>query len=165
MSQPIVLVTFYSRCGSTEKLALAAAVGAVQERALIRLRRVPDADPAKTIEQFSQCRETLVRMRKEYVAPGEADVLGADAIIIGVSEGTGPSSGEWRPYFDLLLKLHSEGKLSGKTAVAMGTESAVEAFSAAMLQLGFAVAPVTGVERATAEGRRIAAAARKPAPM
>jgi len=38
-----VVVVFYSRTGSTERLALAAAVGAVQGRALIRLRRLPDS--------------------------------------------------------------------------------------------------------------------------
>src|SRR5687767_8740543 len=78
MSQPVVLIVFYSRCGSTEKLALAAAVGAVQGRALIRLRRMPDANAAKTLEQFSDCAETLLRMRREYIAPTEADLLGAD---------------------------------------------------------------------------------------
>ena len=38
-----IVVTFYSLHGLTEKLALAAAVGAVQGRANIRLRRLPDS--------------------------------------------------------------------------------------------------------------------------
>jgi hypothetical protein len=73
-----VLVIFYSRTGSTEKLALAAAVGAVQARANIRLRRVPDSG-----EDSPDCYEALTRMRKEYVPPTQADVVWADAVIIG----------------------------------------------------------------------------------
>src|SRR2546428_13718231 len=88
MSQPIILITFYSRCGSTEKLALAAAVGAVQGRALIRLRRLPD------VEEFSGCKETLDRMHREYVAPREADILGADALVLAAPAGFGTASAE-----------------------------------------------------------------------
>jgi len=49
VAQTIVVVTFYSRGGTTERLATAAAVGAVQMRAGIRMRRVPDADPAAAL--------------------------------------------------------------------------------------------------------------------
>jgi multimeric flavodoxin WrbA len=75
-----VLVIFSSLCGNTEKLALAAAVGAVQARASIRLRRLPD-----TGEEITECRETLARMRKEYVPPAPADVLWADAVLVGMN--------------------------------------------------------------------------------
>ena len=43
------LVVFYSRHGETERLALAAGVGAVQARANIRLRRLKDLADAATI--------------------------------------------------------------------------------------------------------------------
>jgi hypothetical protein len=58
----------------TEKLALAAAVGAVQARANIRMRRLPD--------NSAEINETLARMRREYVAPMPADAIWADAVII-----------------------------------------------------------------------------------
>jgi hypothetical protein len=74
-----VLVIFQSFCGKTEKLALAAAVGAVQARASIRLRRLTDSG-----EDVPECRETLERMRKEYVPPQPADAIWADAIIIAL---------------------------------------------------------------------------------
>jgi hypothetical protein len=70
-----VLVVFESCSGTTEKLALAAAVGAVQARANIRMRRMPDNSPESS--------ETLSRMRREYVAPTPADTAWADAVIIG----------------------------------------------------------------------------------
>jgi len=74
-----VLVIFYSCRGETEKLALSAAVGAVQARASIRMRRLTDAG-----EEIAECRETLARMRREYVPPTAADALWADAVIIGM---------------------------------------------------------------------------------
>jgi hypothetical protein len=76
MSPINVLVIFYSTSGRTEKLALAAAVGAVQARANIRLRRLTDSGEG-SLES--------VRMRREYVPPREADVLWADAVIVGIN--------------------------------------------------------------------------------
>ena len=138
MPQPIVLVIFYSRSGATEKLALAAAVGAVQERALIRLRRLPDANPAGVIEEFPDAKEALVRMHKEYVAPAESDILAADAIVFATPPDL-KTSEDWKEHLDLLTRLRTEGKLEGKL-----------------------VAPLLpgSVEEATAQGRKIAAMAR-----
>src|SRR5262245_64652136 len=75
-----VLVVFYSCCGVTEKLALAAAVGAVQARGSIRMRRLTDRG-----EDIAECSDDLARMRREYVPPAAADVLWADAVIIGIN--------------------------------------------------------------------------------
>src|SRR5262245_25371335 len=75
-----VLVIFYSCCGKTEKLALAAAVGAVQARASIRLRRLTDSG-----EEIPECSETLKRTRKEYVPPTPADAVWADAVFVGMN--------------------------------------------------------------------------------
>ena len=103
-----VLVVFYSRGGSTEKLALAAAVGAVQARANIRLRRLPDA------AELAECNEETARMRKEYVTPAEADLLWADAIVFLLPPDLGPSSEECAAYVDLLRRLNAEGKLEAR---------------------------------------------------
>ena len=75
-----VLVIFYCCTGETESLALAAAVGAVQARANIRMRRLTDAG-----EDIPECRDTLARMRREYVPPTAADMIWADAVIIGMN--------------------------------------------------------------------------------
>jgi NAD(P)H dehydrogenase (quinone) len=156
-----VLLTFYSRGGSTEKLALAAAVGAVQARASIRLRRLPDVIPAKTIEEFPECKETLERMYKEYVAPAETDVLWADALILAAPPHFSPSSAEWTVYMELLARLRSEGKLNGKVGATLGNEFVAISFSTVILQLGLiAVPPVSDVEGALAQGRLVATVAR-----
>jgi hypothetical protein len=75
MSPINVLVIFYSVSGETEKLALAAAVGAVQARANIRMRRLTDSG-----EESPEC----TRMRREYIPPKQTDALWADAIIVGI---------------------------------------------------------------------------------
>ena len=75
------LVVFYSRHGETERLALAAGVGAVQARANIRLRRLKDlADPA-TISGDPLWTENLERMLPDYIAPREIDADWADVIL------------------------------------------------------------------------------------
>src|SRR5439155_26916452 len=95
-----VLVVFYSRCGTTEKLALAAAVGAVQARANIRLRRLPD------VMEVTECGEQVDRMKKEYVAPAEADVLWADAIIFLLPPDLDTPSPQCAAYRHLLRRLN-----------------------------------------------------------
>jgi NAD(P)H dehydrogenase (quinone) len=166
MSPVIVLVIFYSRSGSTEKLALAAAVGAVQARANIRLRRLPDADGANAKESPEDDDE-FRRMRKEYVAPAERDIAAADAVIFVAPPDFNRSSAEWLACLDLLGKMGAEGRIENKTSVAIATtEPARLALSAAILRSGFIVAPSTSgatpddADRARAHGRRIAAIAR-----
>jgi hypothetical protein len=124
MSQPIVLVTFSCQTGDTEKLALSAAVGAVQARALIRLRRIPDVDAD------SQNAE-VVRMRKEYVKPAEADVVGADALILCGDADTERLSAPWQDFLNLLQRLGSEGRLARKVGASIGPLSPV------LARLGF----------------------------
>lgn len=81
MTVPIhVLVIFCSPSESTEKLALAAAVGAVQARGNIRIRRLPE-----NAEQPADGNDPLARMQREYVPPTPADTLWADAVIIAMN--------------------------------------------------------------------------------
>jgi multimeric flavodoxin WrbA len=115
MSQPIVLITFYCQSGETEQLALAAAVGAVQGRALIRLRRLPDMGMVSD-------NDTLLRMRKEYVPPAEKDILAADALIVVAPPDYSASSLQWKPYLELLRRLADAGSLARKHAATIGID-------------------------------------------
>ena len=170
MSPIIVMIAFYSTRGTTERLSMAAAVGAVQSRAHIRLRRMPDAAPVANLGERPEVTESLLRMKKEYVAPVEADVVASDALVFGVPGEFSWPSGEWRAYLDLLVRLGSEGKLGGKVGLAFGSEPGLSAFSEAIAALtgaapglGFALTesvPVEDVEHATALGRRVADAVR-----
>jgi hypothetical protein len=117
-SQPIVLVTFSCQSGDTEKLALSAAVGAVQARALIRLRRLPDVETTES-------NEALTRMRREYVPPTENDVLGADALILAAGPDTDATSPQWQEFLKMVWRLRGEGKLEHKVGAAIGGLHAV----------------------------------------
>jgi hypothetical protein len=77
-----VVVVFYSRYGTTERLALAAGVGAIQAHANIRMRRLKDLADAETIACDPRWTENLERMNRDYIAPREIDVDWAEVILV-----------------------------------------------------------------------------------
>ena len=97
-----VLVVFCSRTGRTEKLALAAAVGAVLARANIRLRWLREAADDRAIESLPGWKENRERMEREYIAPRAVDAEWADAIMIGARCGAGGASPELKDYLGTL---------------------------------------------------------------
>ena len=163
MAQTIVVVTFYSRGGATERLATAAAVGAVQMRAGIRMRRVADPDPAAALAQFPEHRDELRRMHKEYIAPREADLVAADVLVMASTAEVTTASPEWQACLDLLARLHAEGKLRGKVAAVVDNGPSARTFSTMIERLGLPVVPTpTGdddLARAMALGRAAVAMA------
>jgi hypothetical protein len=131
------------------------------------MRRLPDADPAAAIDRHPEAAESLRRMQKEYVAPKEADLLAADALVVGVTGDMTPASPECAPFFDLLTRLHGDGKLTGKRAAVVGEDPAREAVERALRASGLTVIAQDPsdqgdeVARAMALGRRLVSA---PAP-
>jgi NAD(P)H dehydrogenase (quinone) len=111
-----VLVIFYSRYGVTEKLALAAGVGAIQARANIRLRRLADLAGPETIQSDSPWSENLERMKKDYIAPREVDVQWADVLILAAPRDC---TAEMERYLNSAREL-----LKGKIAAVLGREVA-----------------------------------------
>jgi hypothetical protein len=77
-----VVVVFYSRYGTTERLALAAGVGAIQAHANIRMRRLKDLADAETIARDFRWAENLERMNRDYIPPREIDVDWAEVILV-----------------------------------------------------------------------------------
>jgi len=162
MSELHVLVVFYSRYGTTERLALAAGLGAVQARALIRLRRVADLADPQTINATPAWRENLDRMNRDYVAPRPADPVWADLIVLATPAD---SSAEIEGYCTVL---RSTGLPSGTIAAPLAPGSSAQALGpiyAAAASAGLIVVPgqlVSGDEVAAARehGRRVAEMAR-----
>jgi hypothetical protein len=150
-----VLVVFYSRYGATERLALAAAVGAVQGRANIRLRRLEDSSEASVDWQ-----EQRDRMNKEYVSPRDSDLEWADGILLGIPRNTEALPLEMERYFQSL----GEGKLVGKLAGPFVTEAWAPALcvalSAKFVDLLAGPSEADALTAARMQGRRIAEAAR-----
>jgi hypothetical protein len=156
MAQPSVVVVFNSRCGATETLAHAAAVGTVNARTLPRLRRLPDDEGA--VEPA--CAETLRRLQKEYVAPTEADVVGSQGLIIVPSAAMTAGSPAWAPFMALLERLSATGALAGKVVAVVGTgEAQMASFSAAFAARGVALLSSDGRD-ARAHGRAVGEAVR-----
>jgi hypothetical protein len=77
-----VVIVFYSRYGNTEKAALAAGVGAIQGRALIRLRRLADLTDEETIARDPRWTTERERMNRDYIAPRPIDAEWADVIFV-----------------------------------------------------------------------------------
>jgi hypothetical protein len=152
MPQIAVVVAFTSRCGTTETLAHAAAVGTVNARTLPRLRRLPDDNSPVAPD----CADTLRRMQKEYVPPTEADIAGSSGLIVVPSAGMTPASEAWRPFFALLDGLAASGTLAGKTGAVInaGDSETVERFSSELAVRGFTIVPAGGRD-ARAHGRAV----------
>jgi len=149
-----VVVVFYSRTGSTERLALAAAVGAVQGRANIRLRRLPDPEGAAVDPEHGE------RMNREYVAPREADAAWAEAIVVGMPAGAETLSAQFEQYFDSLAALRDQGKFEGKIGASFSDGVGTSPLYAAMCRAGLITVPVLtdpdAVAAARLQGRRVA---------
>jgi NAD(P)H dehydrogenase (quinone) len=175
-----VVVTFFSRTGSTEKLALAAAVGAVQARANIRLRWLRETAEDAEVDRVPGWRENRERMVKEYVAPREADFLWADALVIAVPALAPASPPELVGHLELLNALQSGGKLHARVGGALtagpvasgSSDPTLAALYSALADLNLIVVPrdivvppghaatADQVERARLQGRRVAEVAR-----
>ena len=149
MSEVNVLVVFYSRYGETEKLALAAGVGALQARANIRLRRLRDLADQNTIEQDSRWKEALVRMSADYIAPRNADAEWADVLILAAPEDTvtatlkdGPGTQReytFTPNSEMVTYLQSLKNMNGKFAAVLVNSSSILKCTAGA---GFTVVPI-----------------------
>jgi NAD(P)H dehydrogenase (quinone) len=167
-----VLVTFYSRGGLTERIAVWLAEGAVQAGAKIRLRRARDIEPDATILKDAGWSANRDRMHEEYAAPTEADAAWADVLALGIPASTGSMSVELAAYLQRL----GAGALSGKigTGFTSGygfdpqSMSALAALNTAMEAMGLAVLAraadvkvpsATDWELAHAQGHQIVAAA------
>lgn len=162
MTELNVLVVFYSRFGDTERLALAAGVGAIQQRASIRLRRVADLADVATIAANPAWSQNLDRMTRDYIAPRDADPAWADVIILA-TPGNSPLE-----MLEFVRRLRSVEGLSGKIAAPLATgdnEEALRSLYAEAACVGLIVVPASlgaedAITRARACGSRVSALAR-----
>lgn len=169
-----VVVTFWSRTGCTEKLALAAALGAVQARANIRLRWLQETAGDRSVDGTPGWREHRERMAMEYVPPREADLRWADAVIIAIPARVSPASAGVNAWLEFLAGTPGERRRGCKVAAAFTSgeraggdgDLALPALYAACAQRGLIIVPgqyaagADPVEMARLHGQRVAAVAR-----
>lgn len=145
-----VLIAFYSRTGTTEKLALAIAEGARAAGAEVRLRRAREVVGPDVMAKAPGWSEGAARMNGLYEAPTEADAEWADAIVFGSPTRFGAVSAELKSYIDGLGGLWFQGKLLGKAGAAFtststphgGNESTLISLYTPMAHLGLIVVPL-----------------------
>lgn len=133
-----VLVVFYSRYGETEKLALAAGLGAIQARASIRLRRVAEPADAGTIAASPEWQQNVERMSRDYVTPRPADAVWADVIVLATPLDT------WSEVEGYVESLPAVGSMKGKIAVPLtrdGSLASLRPLYGAAACAGLIVAP------------------------
>ena len=114
MAAPKVFIPFYSRTGTIEKLALAAAEGAKAAGAEVRLARARELVGPDIIGTVPGWKESAEAMNARYAAPTPDDAVWADAIIFGTPTRFGAVSSELKAYIDGLGGLWAQGKLNGK---------------------------------------------------
>lgn len=137
------LVVFYSRYGSTEKLALAAGLGAIQADANIRLRRVADRVEMATIAADADWKTNLDRMNRDYVVPRPADPVWADVIILAAPV---ERPAEIEGY---VASLSSVGPMAGKIAAPLASgksDATLKPIYSAAACCGLIVAPCSSTE-------------------
>ena len=160
MSQPKVLIAFYSRSGVTEALATAIAEGARAAGAEVRLRRAREVVSADIINTVPGWAEQAAALNAKYEAPTEADAEWADAIVFGSPTRFGSVSSELKAYIDGLGGLWAKGALNGKVGSAFagsatphgGNESTIISLYNPLAHLGMIIVPTGYADAAMFKG-------------
>jgi len=149
MPAPKVLIPFYSRTGTIQRLAEAVAEGARAEGAEVRLRRARELVSPEIVASVPGWKEAADAMNTRYEAPTADDALWADAIIFGTPTRFGSVASELKAYIDSLGGVWAQGKLVGKVGSAFagsaqqhgGNESTVISLYNPMAHLGLIIVP------------------------
>ena len=147
--QTRLLIVFYSRFGSVEKLAVAAGQAAGEAGAAVRLRRAREVADEATIAKGKGWLESATRQNGLYGAPTMDDAEWADAILFGTPCYFGAMATELKNYLDTLGPQWKKGKLAGKVGGAFaaaswphgGTEVVTLSLYAPMAHLGMVILP------------------------
>jgi NAD(P)H dehydrogenase (quinone) len=160
MAAPKILIPFYSRSGTIERLAGAVAEGAKAEGAEVRLRRAREFVSAEVMAQAPGWKEQADAMNARYEAPTPDDAVWADAIIFGTPTRFGAVTAELKAYIDSLGGLWAKGVLNGKLGSAFGgsatphggNESTIISLYNPMAHLGLIIVPTGFGDPAMFEG-------------
>ena len=144
-----LLVAFYSRTGSTEALARAAAEGARERGAEVRLCRAREVVDETVMAKADGWLDNAKRMNALYQAPTTDDAEWADAILFGTPSYFGAMATELKAFFDQLGPQWKKGQLAGKVGGAFvsvswphgGSEVVTLSLYAPMAHLGMIIVP------------------------
>jgi len=154
-----LLIAFYSRTGSVEKLAVAAADAAREAGAEVRLRRAREVASEEAMSQSKGWLEGAQRQNALYEPPTKDDAEWADAILFGTPSYFGSIATELKNFLDQLGPQWKQGALAGKVGGAFataswphgGTEVVTLSLYAPMAHLGMVILPTGYTDEAMLE--------------
>lgn len=117
------LIVYYSRSGSVEALAAAAAESARAAGAEVRVCRAREVVDVDTMGKVKGWAESAARQNALYPAPTHADAEWADAILFGTPCYFGAMATELKNFLDQLGPQWKHGTLAGKLGGAFATAS------------------------------------------
>jgi NAD(P)H dehydrogenase (quinone) len=149
MAAPKVLIAFYSRTGTIERLAKAVAEGAEGEGAEVRMRRAREVAAPEIIQAVPGWKDSANAMNSRYLAPTPEDAVWADAVIFGTPTRFGNVCSELKAYIDGLGGLWANGGLNGKVGSVFagssqphgGNETTIVSLWNPLAHLGFIIVP------------------------
>jgi len=154
-----LLIVFYSRSGTVEALANAAADAARVAGAELRVRRAREVASTDAMGQVKGWLENAERQNALYEAPTKEDAEWADAILFGTPCYFGAMATELKNFFDQLGPQWKRGALAGKVGGAFataswphgGTEVVTLSLYAPMAHLGMVILPTGYTDEAMLE--------------
>ena len=154
-----MLIVFYSRSGSVERLAVAAAEAARGCGATVRLRRAREVVDAEAMAKVEGWTENAARQNALYEAPTHEDAEWADAILFGTPCYFGVMATELKAFLDRLGPQWKRGALAGKVGGAFavaswphgGSEVVTLSLYAPMAHLGMVIVPTGYTDEAMLE--------------
>ncbi|MFB0488309.1 NAD(P)H dehydrogenase (quinone) [Methylobacterium sp. OAE515] len=154
-----LLIVYYSRSGSVEKLATAAAAAAREAGADVRVRRAREVVDAAAMAKVDGWTESAARQNALYEAPTHDDAEWADAILFGTPSYFGAMATEVKNFLDQLGPQWKRGALAGKVGGAFaaaswphgGSEVVTLSLYAPMSHLGMVILPTGYTDEAMLE--------------
>ena len=154
-----LLLVFYSRNGSVETLAKAAADAAREAGAEVRMRRAREVAVASQMAKVAGWSESAARQNALYPEPSISDAEWADAILFGTPCYFGTMATELKNFLDQLGPQWKRGALAGKVGGAFataswahgGTEVVTLSLFALMAHLGMVIVPTGYTDEAMLE--------------
>ncbi len=154
-----LLISFYSRTGSVEALATAAADAAREAGAEVRLRRAREVADEESMGQVKGWLESARRQNALYEVPTKQDAEWADAILFGTPCYFGSMATELKNFLDQLGPQWKRGALAGKVGGAFataswphgGTEVVTLSMYVPMAHLGMVIVPTGYTDEAMLE--------------
>ncbi len=154
-----LLIAYYSRSGSVQRLAEAAADAAREAGAEVRVRRAREVAGAAAMAKVDGWTESAARQDALYPEPTHDDAEWADAILFGTPCYFGAMATELKNVLDQLGPQWKRGALAGKVGGAFataswphgGSEVVTLSLYAPMAHLGMVIVPTGYTDAAMLE--------------